>query len=299
MVVIERGCRWAVCRKVRVVKFAWSQPAAGRVAHEIGVLAALADEPGFPFLPEVVASSHDPLLMVTRLVPGAALFDVVNSIDREDAGRQLARFLAILHRRATRARVEAAIGELPAALLPASTTTLRDRLGKWIRPDQRRTVMRWCEWADEILAPPHPAVLVHGDNQVWDHGELRLVVDFETVTAADPEYDLRTFPGTGPGVELLDATMRHYHRISGRKLCVDRVMAWHLRTKLSDALWRSEAHPTAGPPDTSRLGRGPLYAIPRARLRSRNTFRDQLSISDDIVILCRAGRPKSLRVVLR
>jgi hypothetical protein len=32
----------------------------------------------FPFLPDVVASSTDPLLLVTRLVPGEALFDVVD-----------------------------------------------------------------------------------------------------------------------------------------------------------------------------------------------------------------------------
>ena len=61
---------------------------------------------------------------------------------------------------------------------------------------------------------PRPRMLVHadlhGDNQVWDDDELRLVVDFETVAVAEPEYDPRTFPGTGPGVELLVATLRHY-----------------------------------------------------------------------------------------
>ncbi len=72
---------------------------------------------------------------------------------------------------------------------------------------------------------------------------LRLVADFETAGAAEPEYDLRTFPGPamGPGVELLTAVMRHYQRITGRRLSADRVMAWHLRTALGDALWRSEA----------------------------------------------------------
>jgi aminoglycoside phosphotransferase (APT) family kinase protein len=59
--------------------------------------------------------------------------------------------------------------------------------------------MRWCDWADTVLASPGPAVLVHGDlhgdNQVWDHGEFRLVVDFENVGAAEPEYELRAFPG--------------------------------------------------------------------------------------------------------
>jgi aminoglycoside phosphotransferase (APT) family kinase protein len=107
--------------------------------------------------------------------------------------------------------------------------------------------MRWCDWADAVLASPGPAVLVHGDlhgnNQVWDHDTLRLVVDLETAGAAEPEYDLRTFPGPamGPGVELLTAVIRHYQQITGRQLSTDRIMAWHLRTALGDALWRSEA----------------------------------------------------------
>jgi hypothetical protein len=134
-----------------------------------------------------------------------------------------------------------------AELPPATTRTLRGRLGTWIRPPQRRTVLDWCGWADVALASPGPAVLVHGDlhgdNQVWDHGELRLVVDFELIGAAEPEYELRAFPGPGmgPGVELLTAVMRHYRQLTGRQLSAGRIMAWHLRQALGDVLWRSEA----------------------------------------------------------
>jgi aminoglycoside phosphotransferase (APT) family kinase protein len=231
-----------------VVKFAWSRPAALRLAREVGILTALADGPSMPFLPEVVASSTDPLLLVTRRVSGTSLFEVADSIDRDRAGRQLASFLAALHRPSARERAEAAVGRLTGAQLPPATTrVLRDRFGALARPDQRPSVLRWCDWADGVLAPPAPAVLVHGDlhgdNQVWDGDELRLVVDFETIGAAEPEYDLRTFPGpgTGPAVELLTATMRHYERLSGRRLSVERVMAWHVRTALGDVLWRSEA----------------------------------------------------------
>ena len=130
---------------------------------------------------------------------------------------------------------------------PATPETLRERFGTLARPDQRRTVIRWCDWADAVLASPGPAVLVHGDlhgdNQVWDHDELRLVVDFETIGAAEPEYELRGFPGPGmgPGVELLTAVMHRYQHITGRQLSVDRIMAWHLRQALGDVLWRSEA----------------------------------------------------------
>ena len=75
-----------------------------------------------------------------------------------------------------------------------------------------------------MLGSPGPAVLVHGDlhgdNQVWDHDELRLVVDFENIGAAEPEYELRAFPGSGmgPGLELLAAVMRHYQQVTGRQL---------------------------------------------------------------------------------
>ena len=231
------------------VKFAWSRPAAFQLAHEISVVAALAREPAVPFLPEVVASSTNPLLLITRRVPGASLFDVVDSIDLDRAARHLVRFLAALHHPATRQLIEAAVGTLTGARLPptVTTATLRDRFGTWVRPDQRRTVIRWCDWADAVLASPVPAVLVHGDlhgdNQVWDHGELRLVVDFATVGTAEPEYELRTFPGPGmgPGLELLTAVMRHYQQVTGRQLSADRIMAWNLRQALGDALWHSEA----------------------------------------------------------
>jgi aminoglycoside phosphotransferase (APT) family kinase protein len=230
------------------VKFAWSRPAALQLAHEIGVLAALARGPAVPFLPEVVASSTDPVLLITRRVPGASLFDVVGSIDRDRAARQLVRFLAALHHPATRRRAEAAVGPLTGPVLPPATTqALRERFGTWVRPDQRQAVIGWCDWADAVLASPGPAVLVHGDlhgdNQVWDHDELRLVVDFATVGAAEPEYELRGFPGPGmgPGLELLTAVMRHYRQVTGRQLSADRIMAWHLRQALGDALWHSEA----------------------------------------------------------
>ena len=230
------------------VKFAWSRPAALRLAREIGVLAALGREPKVPFLPEVVVGSMDPLLLITRRVPGTSLFEVAGSVDPDQAARQLVRFLAALHDPATRRRAEEAVGTLTGPELPPRTTSiLRDRLGTWIRPDQRQAVVRWCDWADIVLGSPGPAVLAHGDfhgnNQVWERGELRLVLDFENVGAAEPEYELRGVPGPGmgPGVELLTAIMRHYQQATGRELSSARVMAWHLRHALNDMVWRSEA----------------------------------------------------------
>ncbi len=230
-----------------VAKFAWSRPAALRLRHELGVLAALARPPAVPYLPEVVVSSTDPLLLVTRRVPGTSLFAVADSIDRDQAGRQLARFLAALHHPSARARVEAETGPLPAARPLAATDVLRDRFAAWVDQDRYRSVLRWCDWADAVLAESGPAVLVHadfhGDNQVWDHGELRLVVDFETVAVAEPEYDLSGVPGPGlgPGVELLTAIVRHYRQAADRSLSVERIMAWHVRQALGDVLWRTDA----------------------------------------------------------
>lgn len=144
-----------------VVKFAWSRPAALGLVHEIDVLTALTAEPRVPFLPEVVTSSTDPVLLITRRVPGMSLFEVVDSIDRDRAGWQLACFLAVLHQPATRERAEAAVGGITDARFPPATTrVLRDRFGNWVRPGQRELVMRWCDWTDGVLGSPAPAVLV-------------------------------------------------------------------------------------------------------------------------------------------
>ncbi|MFK4085504.1 phosphotransferase family protein [Kribbella sp. NPDC020789] len=222
-----------------VAKFAWSEPAALRLAHEIAVLVELAGTPAAPHLPEVVASSTDPVLLVTRLISGQSLFEVIDSLDRESVGRQLADFLVSLHRHQPAAQLP------PASLQPAGTDAIRARFLSFARPDQHSAILRWCDWTDAVLAGDRPTVLVHGDlhggNQIWDNGRLCAVLDFETAGQAEPEYDLRLFPGTGPGVELLNSTLHHYQRRTGRALDVDRVLAWHLRTVLGDALWRSEA----------------------------------------------------------
>lgn len=230
-----------------VVKFAWSQPAARFILHQIRVLKALAREPAVPFLPEVAASGTDPLILVTRRVRGASLFKVAGSIDPDQAGLQLARFLAALHGDEARRRFEAAVGAVPAWYPLAATSALRERLGRWVAREQQRNVVRWCDWADEILAEPGQQVLVHGDlhgdNQVWDGGGLKAVLDFENAGIGEPEYELRAFPGpgTGPGLELLAAVVRHYERFTGREVSAQRVMAWHVRQTLGDVLWRSEA----------------------------------------------------------
>jgi len=158
----------------------------------------------------------------------------------------LAAVLAGLHDPDVLTAVSEAIGTLPEPIAHASTDTLRARFGALIRSDQRDRVLTWCDWADQALASPGRTVLVHGDlhgdNHLWDRGSLRLrlVVDWETAGAGEPEFDLRCLPGDC-GIELFTATVAAYERMSGTTLNMDRIMAWHLRTVLGDALWRAEA----------------------------------------------------------
>jgi aminoglycoside phosphotransferase (APT) family kinase protein len=170
------------------VKFAWSEPAARRVLHQIRVLEALTREPAVPYLPEVVASGTDPLTMVTRRVRGASLFRVADTVSLDHAGMQIARFLAVLHGEDARRRVEAMTGAVPAWYPLVTASALRERFGRWVTPGQQREVVRWCDWADEALAEPGPEVLVHGDlhgdNQVGCGGALMAVLDFENAALA-------------------------------------------------------------------------------------------------------------------
>jgi hypothetical protein len=100
------------------VKFAWSETAARRVLRQIRVLDALAREPAVPYLPQVVASGTDPLIMVTRRVRGASLFAVADFIDLDHAGRQIARFLAVLHGEEARQRVGSSEGRRGSRVVP-------------------------------------------------------------------------------------------------------------------------------------------------------------------------------------
>jgi hypothetical protein len=60
-----------------IVKFAWSRPAAIRLAHEIGTLTALTREPSVPFLPEVVARSEAGIPLPDHRTPAAWVNDLL------------------------------------------------------------------------------------------------------------------------------------------------------------------------------------------------------------------------------
>lgn len=232
-----------------VVKVAWAEPPARRIWYEARVVDALrAAAPTLP-LPDVVVSSRTPALLLTRRVPAVPFFQVrhlIGPADRPAAARDLAAVLADLHRPGVLRAVSGAIGPLPEPMTHAGTDTLRARFGALVRPDQRDTVLSWCDRADRALAAPGRTVLVHGDlhgdNHLWDRRtrRLRLVVDLETVGVGEPEFDLRCLPGDC-GVDLFTATVTHYEALTGTTVDLDRIMAWHLRTVLGDALWRAGA----------------------------------------------------------
>ncbi|MCY1145611.1 aminoglycoside phosphotransferase family protein [Actinoplanes sp. Pm04-4] len=218
-----------------VVKFAWSAPAAERIHYQARVLEALhAAAPHLP-LPELVAASHEPPMVILRYVPADTFFAMRRHIgpsDRSTVAHDLASVLAQLHHPSLLRTVSRTISPLPARAVDA--------------PDARHLgqAQTWCEWADEVLATPGRKALVHGDfhgdNHLWNGGRLRLIVDLETVGTGEPEFDLRCLPGDC-GVELFLDVVAQYEQLTASRLDIARVMAWHVRTVLDDLIWRTRA----------------------------------------------------------
>jgi aminoglycoside phosphotransferase (APT) family kinase protein len=246
-----------------VVKFAWSEPAAEALWSEGQILGTLADLTPPLRVPRVALASSDPVLVLTEKVTGEPLtYDYVgqtNSDGIKYIATELASFLAELHRPEVLESVTAVLGVVQVPEPQATTATLRERMAPWIRPEQFDLVLRWCDWTDAILRSPAEAVLVHGDlhghNELWDfeHGVLTAVIDFGDAGACDPEYDFRYLPSQGPVIDFFTSVVIAYEQLTSRRIDVHRVMAWHMRSVLGDALWRSEASvalPGGGTPAT-------------------------------------------------
>jgi len=247
-----------------VVKFAWSERAARRVQREASILGTLARVCPDLRVPRLIGTTDDPAAFVTRLVAGGPLAsdDVEEFDERERAAvaAQLASFLATLHDARLLHAVRDGVPGLDTPQPQGTTPAIRQRLPRFLDRRRAELVLSWCDAVDEILGMPcSEPVLVHGDlhgfNQVWDRTTwtLRLVADFEVAGPSDPEYDLRYFPALESTLGLLDAMRAHYLRLTDRALDMKRVMAWHIRTALGDALWRSEAKvalPGGGTPAT-------------------------------------------------
>jgi hypothetical protein len=233
------------------VKFAWSEQAAEEVWHEARILTALEAYSLALRAPRVVVASDYPALLVTEWAVGEPLtFEIVGNMGREQVARtasEIARFLADLHHPDVLTEVQRAVGPLVSPLPQATTRAIREDLSSWIRADQVNLVKRWCDWADSILDVVVEPVFVqgdfHGHNQVWDLNTkvLTAVLDYGDSGAADPAYDFRYLPAQGPRLDLFLTTAVRYGEFTGATLDVSRVMAWHIRTVLGDALWRSRA----------------------------------------------------------
>lgn len=234
-----------------LVKFAWSEVAAGHLAREWKVLRLLRTVDATLPVPEVVAASDEPVMMVTRRVAGEWLwYPEASELDGERLDRvatEMAAFLARLHRPDVRGAAEEAGIALPAPRPQATTDALRRRFGAFVDPDRHRRVRAWCDWADEALRTTDEPVLLHGDfaghNMMWDAeaASIRVFYDFEDCALGDRTYDLRYLPAQADSLRLLRLVVRRYADATDVDLPLDRVMAWHLRTSLGDALWRSEA----------------------------------------------------------
>lgn len=233
-----------------VVKFAWSEPAAHKLAREAAVIAAVASAPDGPPVAAMVARSTSPAMFVSPLQPGRPLgFEHTANLDaapKRAIAHAMAGALASLHRPTTLA----AVGELADVLLAptpqADTATLRSRLVPLLDERQGGLVRRWCDWVDGVLAAPAETVLLHGDfhgyNVIFDdRWRVVRVLDFEEASVGDRHYDFRYLPAQEATIELFELATAAYQQATGLTLDRRRVMAWHVRTVLGDALWRTEA----------------------------------------------------------
>jgi len=155
--------------------------------------------------------------------------------------------LAVLHRPNTLRSALLAGVEAHPPEPQGDTTTLRDRFPSLVSDRQADEVRRLCDFADEVLAPQVGEVLLHGDfhgfNLVIDSetGRLLLVVDFETAYVGDAAFDFRYLPAQSRNLDWLRQIVAVYEAEGGLEVDLRRVLAWHIRTVLGDALWRSEA----------------------------------------------------------
>jgi aminoglycoside phosphotransferase (APT) family kinase protein len=251
----------AACGDDHLVKFAWSEPAARKLWHEAQVMAALAQVRPALRVPVVESVSSDPALLVTRRLPGGPIWPAdISAMSRPrmvELAAQIADLLASLHAPHVQAAVSSVVA-LPPPVPQATTDALRSRLGAFVDERRMAKVRAWCDWVDDVLSVPGPAVFLHGDfaghNLLWPRGSTTIVgvVDFEEASIGDFHYDLRYLPSQIMTLDLLHEIVDAYAERTGRPVDLARVMAWHVRTALGDTLWRSKAHielPSGGTPD--------------------------------------------------
>ena len=160
--------------------------------------------------------------------------------------QDLADAFATLHEPAVLADVTRAAADLPEPAPQADTEAIRERLHRFVDPAHGPKIRRWCDWVDAVQANrTGERVLLHGDvhgyNLLVDAGRLRCLLDYGEVAAGDHHFDFRYLPGIEETIGFFCRTAEAYERRTGRAVEPAPVLAWHIRTVLGDALWRSEA----------------------------------------------------------
>jgi ribosomal-protein-alanine N-acetyltransferase len=233
-----------------VVKFAWSEEACVQLEQEGRVTRALGRSRPAPPVREVTRRTTDPVLMISPFVPGSPVTGELiehcpaSELRRLAAG--LAGALAAFHSAPAAAAIATAGVRLPPPSAQAGTFELRQLLGPRFDARRRRLVEQWCDFADEVLTPPAEGVVLHGDfhgyNVIIDDArDVRVVLDLEAAAFGDYHYDFRYLPAQAASTDLFRSVAAEYERRTTRPIDVSRVMAWHVRTVLGDALWRTIA----------------------------------------------------------
>lgn len=233
-----------------VVKFAWSELASAQLEQEGRVTRALGRSRPAPPVREVTRLTTDPVLLVSPFVPGSPVTGEAiahyspSELHRLAAG--LANALAAFHSAPAAAAIATAGVPLPPPSPQAGTFELRQLLGPMFDARRRRLVEEWCEFADTVLTPSAKGVVLHGDfhgyNVIVDEAkDVRVVLDLEAAAFGDYHYDFRYLPAQAASLDLFRSTAAEYERRTTRPIDAARVMAWHVRTVLGDALWRTMA----------------------------------------------------------
>jgi aminoglycoside phosphotransferase (APT) family kinase protein len=235
-----------------VAKVACSDRHAAAIHREGRVFQTLRDVGiGIP-VPDVLAVGRDPALVITSLVPGLPLTADHQAVSRtrgqRAVGQELGRHLATLHRDVVTHAVVAASLDTVVPKPQAETDEIRGRFVALAPHPRRWELAAWCDWTDEVLAGAAPGqCFVHGDlhghNELWDLDgpTLLAIVDLEQSGLADPHFDFRYLPAQAPSLALLEGAIGAYAAQCGWMPDIRRIMAWHIRTCLGDALWRTEA----------------------------------------------------------
>jgi aminoglycoside phosphotransferase (APT) family kinase protein len=197
-----------------------------------------------------IAASDRPALLLYRYVRGVPLSweraSRLSAATRPACALELVKALAALHSPAVLRAVRRAGLRRTGPRAQSTPENLVRRIARWVDPERRDWVAAAAAWCERRLDPESDVTFLHGDFHGWnfvmsqDLSQLRALVDFEHWTVGDPSFDFRYLPWQEPSLDLLFAVLAGYETATGRRIDIDRVMAWNTLTNLGDAAWRAE-----------------------------------------------------------